>query len=265
MKSIKLAVLFAALVSVLGFTSCLNDEGVSDYPSFQASVTITGDKLLGYTFLCDAGENIRLRPTSESVANLNLDGVKRAVIGFDLADDYMGVTQLQPNTTYTVVVNSSPYYTYGIPTYTMAVDTLSTQYQSAGNDSIALNGKKIVSAESQTGYYYIKNGYVTLYPRFSYGNAPVYFGLYYDGTKDVDVTNGKLNMNLYFNNSISTSQAISTASNVISLEMPSELYNQYMVPGKDSIEVTLNLNTTSNQNPLKCKMAVSDFITPSGY
>ena len=131
MKKTKLAVLFAALVSVLGFTSCLESEGSSNYPTFQAAVTITGDKLLGYTFYCDAGENIKLQPTTESVANLNLDGVKRAVIGFDLADDYTGVTQLQPNTTYTVIVNSLPYYTYGIPTYTMVVDTLSSQYQSA--------------------------------------------------------------------------------------------------------------------------------------
>lgn len=263
MKKTKLAVIFAALVSVLGFTSCLESEGSSNYPTFQAAVTITGDKLLGYTFYCDAGENIKLQPTTESVANLNLDGVKRAVIGFDLADDYTGVTQLQPNTTYTVIVNSLPYYTYGIPTYTMVVDTLSSQYQSAGNDSIAVKGKQISSAD--TNSFYVKNGYMTFYPRFNYGTSPLYFGLYYDGEKDVDAAKGSLNMNLYFNNSVDGSYAMSSAASVISMKMPVELYNKFMQSGKDSIDVTLNLNASTNQSPLKCRMAVSDFMTPMAY
>lgn len=263
MKKTKLAVIFAALVCVLGFTSCLDSDGTSNYPRFQTAVTIAGDKLTGYTFYCDAGENIKLRPTSESVANLNLDGVKRAVIAFDLTSDYVDVTQLQPNTTYTVVVNA--YYSYGIPTYTMAVDTLSTQYQSAGKDSIALNGKKIISAESKAGFFYVKNGYMTFYPRFSYGEEPIYFGLYYDSQKDVDAENAKLKLNLYFNNSISASQAINSSVLSVSLKMPSELYGRYMMTGQDSIDVMLKLNSTSNEDSLKCRMAVSDFYTPSGY
>lgn len=263
MKKTKLAVFFAALVSVLGFTSCLDSGGSSNYPSFQAAVTITGDALTGYTFYCDAGENIRLRPTSESVAQLKLDGVKRAVIAFDLTDDQEGVTQLKPNTTYTIVVNGA--YSYGIPTYTMAVDTLSSQYQTAGNDSIALKGKKIASANATTGGFYVKNGYLTFTPTFSYGTAPLYFGLYYDGQKDVKASEGSLNMNLYFNNSVEASQAISSMTYVVSLKMPSELYNQYRQAGKDSIDVTLNLNSSNAQSPLTCRMAVSDFFTPSSF
>lgn len=262
MKKTKLAVIFAALVSVLGFTSCLDSEGSSNYPTFQTAVTITGDKLLGYTFYCDAGENIKLQPTTESVANLNLDGVKRAVIAFDLTEDQSDVTQLQPNTTYTIVVNGA--YSYSIPTYTMAVDTLSTQYQTAGNDSIALKGKKISSANAATGGFYVKNGYMTFTPTFSIGNAPLYFGVYYDGQKDVNTAEGSLNMNLYFNNSLE-SQMGSSMTYVISVRMPYELYGQYMQSGKDSIDVTLNLNSSSSQEPLKCRMAVSDFMTPMGY
>lgn len=261
MKKTKLAVLFAALVSVLGFTSCLDSEGTSNYPQFQASVTVTGDKVLGYTFYCDAGENIKLHPTTESVAGLNLDGVKRAVMAFDLTDDYTGVTQLQPNTTYTIVVNAA--YSYGIPTYTMAVDTLSSQYQSAGNDSIAVKGKQIASADANS--FYVKNGYMTFYPRFNYGTSPLYFGLYYDGEKDVDVAKGSLNMNVYFNNSTDGSSVISSASSIISMKMPVELYSKFMQTGKDSIDVTLNLNASTKQDPLKCRMAVSDFMTPMAY
>lgn len=261
MKKTKLLVLFAALVSVLGFTSCLESDGSSNYPQFQAAVTVTGDALTGYTFLCDAGENIKLRPTTASASQLKLDGVKRAVMAFDLTEDQAGVTQLQPNTTYTIVINAA--YSYGIPTYTMAVDTLSSQYQSAGNDSIAVKGKQISSAD--TNSFYVKNGYMTFYPRFNYGTSAVYFGLYYDGEQDVDVTDGSLNMNLYFNNSVDGSYTTSSTTSIISMKMPVELYSQYMQSGKDSIDVTLNLNASTNQDPLKCRMAVSDFMTPMGY
>lgn len=264
MKKTKLAVFFAALVSVLGFTSCLDDEGATSYPAFQAAVTVTGDALTGYTFLCDAGNNIRLRPTGATAAELGkLEGLKRLVLAFDLTENNAGVTQLQSNTTYDVIVNWG--YSYRFPTYSMAVDTLNTQYQSAGNDSIALNNKKIFSAESNAAYFYVKNGYMTFYPKFHYGSSPFYFGLYYDGQKDVNTTEGSLNLNLYFNNTSNGSSAMSSATSIVSLKMPIELYGQYMQAGKDSIDLTLNLNASSDQEPLKCKMAVSDFMIPVGY
>lgn len=67
---------------------------------------------------------------------------------------------------------------------------------------------------------------MTFVPTFSYGNSPVYFGLYYDREKDVNVEAGSLNMNLYFNNSLENSASSSGASSV-SLKMPSELYMEY--------------------------------------
>ena len=36
---------------------------------------------------------------------------------------------------------------------------------------------------------------MTFVPTFSYGNSPVYFGLYYDSEKDVNAEAGSLNMN----------------------------------------------------------------------
>lgn len=68
---------------------------------------------------------------------------------------------------------------------------------------------------------------MTFVPTFSYGNSPVYFGLYYDSEKDVNAEAGSLNMNLYFNNSLENSVSSSGASSV-SLKMPSELYMEYM-------------------------------------
>lgn len=259
MKKQKLAVVFAALLTMVGFSSCLNsgDDNLN-YPSFQLPVTIAGDALSGYTFWSDYG-NIKLHPTSASVSQLKLDGVKRAVIAFDLTEDQAGITQLEPNKVYTVVVN--PAYCYGIPTYSMAVDTLSTQYQENGNDSIALKCKPINSASTAEGAFYVKNGYMTFVPTFSYGNSPVYFGLYYDREKDVNVEAGSLNMNLYFNNSLENSASSSGASSV-SLKMPSELYVEYYMK-KDSIDLILNFKSSSSQSPLKCRMAVSDFMAPS--
>lgn len=258
MKKQKLAVIFAALLTMVGFSSCLNsgDDNLN-YPSFQLPVTIAGDALGGYTFWSDYG-NIKLRPTSASVSQLKLDGVKRAVIAFDLTEDQAGITQLEPNKVYTIVVN--PAYCYGIPTYSMAVDTLSTQYQENGNDSIALKCKPINSASTTEGAFYVKNGYMTFVPTFSYGNSLVYFGLYYDSEKDVNAEAGSLNMNLYFNNSLENSVSSSGASSV-SLKMPSELYMEYMQ--KDSIDLILNFKSSSSQSPLKCRMAVSDFMAPS--
>lgn len=71
---------------------------------------------------------------------------------------------------------------------------------------------------------------------------------------------GSLNMNLYFNNSLENSVSSSGASSV-SLKMPSELYMEYMQ--KDSIDLILNFKSSSSQSPLKCRMAVSDFMAPS--
>ena len=265
MKKQKSAVVFAALLTLVGFSSCLNsNDDYSNYPSFRLPVTITGDALVGYTFLSDIGENIRLRPTTESVSQLNLEGVKRAVIAFDLSEDQVGVTQLESNRIYTVVVN--PTYCYSIPAYSMAVDTLSTQYQENGNDSIALKCQQIVSASNTAGTFYVKNGYMTFVPTFLYGQTPLYWGLYYDSQKDVDVDNGVLKMNLYFNNSLQPSQG-SSAFSMISLKMPTDLYGQYRQTGKDSIDFVLNYNSSSSSSPvsLECRMAVSDFITPTGY
>ena len=103
------------------------------------------------------------------------------------------------------------------------------------------------------------------YPRFNYGTSPLYFGLYYDGEKDVDAAKGSLNMNLYFNNSVDGSYAMSSTASVISMKMPVELYSKFMQSGKDSIDVTLNLNASTNQSPFKCRIALSDFMTPMAY
>ena len=44
---------------------------------------------------------------------------------------------------------------------------------------------------------------MNIVPTFEYDlYKPVFFLLYYDAEKDIDISNNKLNLNLYFNNSI---------------------------------------------------------------
>ena len=47
MKKMKLAVFFAALVSVLTFSSCLDSNG-DGRQEMRANVTVVGDELIGY-------------------------------------------------------------------------------------------------------------------------------------------------------------------------------------------------------------------------
>lgn len=51
MKKQKLAVVFTALLTMVGFSSCLNsgDDNLN-YPSFQLPVTIAGDALVDILF-----------------------------------------------------------------------------------------------------------------------------------------------------------------------------------------------------------------------
>ena len=54
MKKMKLAVFFAALVSVLSFSSCLDTNSESAYDGIVL-VTVTGDEFLGYKLYADGG------------------------------------------------------------------------------------------------------------------------------------------------------------------------------------------------------------------
>lgn len=58
---------------------------------------------------------------------------------------------------------------------------------------------------------------MNIVPTFEYDlYKPVFFLLYYDGEKDIETSNNKLNLNLYFNNSIQSSN--NSISSFISLE-----------------------------------------------
>lgn len=113
MKKIKFAALFAAFVSVFGFSSCLNDDQTESFELYDY-VTLTdvaGSTSRLKSMICDS-YNLTLEPQSESVLEpLKLtDGTyyERAYVGVKLVEDIDAI-----RTKYTVseiqVVEAIPY------------------------------------------------------------------------------------------------------------------------------------------------------------
>ena len=230
MKQSRFYILFFFVVCIGLFCSCLSNDDDAQWSKFNGVyVTVGGDNIRGYKLYTDFGAI--LVPTEESLNR---------------------------------ILNSTNGMNQQIPTFTVHVDTLSEEYQIFGQDSIQLKNKSIYSLDKTAGAFYIKNGYMNIVPTFEYDlYKPVFFLLYYDGEKDIDTSNNKLNLNLYFNNSIQSSN--NSISSFISLEMPGEIYYKFQDKGMnddDLIDVYLNSETVSGQEQIHCKMALKDFMLP---
>lgn len=248
----KLAVVFAAFVSVLSFSSCLNSDGDSNYPNFQAVVTVTGDEILGYRLYADYGPV--LIPTSQSVAQLpGLKNIKRAIVAFDVVGEE-NVTSLDPKKSYNVVLNAA--FCAGIPTSTI-IDTYENE---AATDTLFKNQDPIVSFE---GLYALK-GYANVTMTIPYDRTKMfYMNVGYDSDKDVDASKNTLSLTVYYDNN--TSNTYEQGRSVFSFKLPEEEYGKFT---NDSIDVVLKAKTTSSGEELqelKCKMAKSDLFAPRGY
>lgn len=252
MKKMKFAVCLAALAVVLGFSSCLDSDD-SSYPSYQASVTVTGDEVMGYTFYADNGSI--LVPTSQSAMQApGLKKIKRAVIAFDLVDATSG-QNLESGKRYNIVLH--PNYSQGIPTYDV-ID----RHNNAAADTLVNNQDPI---HEMSGLY-VKNGYATLGISFQISQTgPFYMNVGYDSSKDVDVAGKTLTLHLYYDQN--SKNAYQMVSSLFSFRMPEkEMYNFSSASASDSINVVLKTKTNdygaSVDKELKCKMAVRDFMIP---
>lgn len=252
-------VFFASL-----FCSCLSNNDDTQWSKFNGVyVTVSGDDIRGYKLYTDFGAI--LIPTVESLNRMPwLKEIQRAIISFNLPEGSENLTQLEDGKTYDVILNSTDGMSQQIPTFTVNIDTLNEDYQIYGQDSIRLKNKNIHSLDKTAEAFYIKNGYLNIIPTFEYDlYKPVFFLLYYDGEKDVDVINNKLNLNLYFNNS--TQSTHNSISSFISLEMPGDIYYRFQDKGMnddDLIDVYLNTETVSGHEQIHCKMALKDFMLP---
>ena len=264
MKQTKLCILFIMLISAGVFCSCLSNDDDTQWSTFNGVyVTVDGDNVRGYKLYTDF--DAILIPTTESLSQISwLKDVKRAIVSFNLAENNGSTTQLEAGKTYDIILNDAYGMNKQIPTFITSIDTLSEEYQRNGKDSIALKNKKIYSFEKEEGSFYVKNGYMNVIPTFDYDPyKPVYFLLYYDGKKDIDLANNKLSLHLYFNNS--TQNPSGSISSFISLEMPGDIYYKFQDKGlndQDLIDVYLSAETATGSEEIHCKMALKDLMLP---
>lgn len=264
MKQSSFCILFFILIIVGTFSSCLSNDDDAQWSTFNGVyVTVDGDNIRGYKLYTDF--DAILIPTTESLSQISwLKEVKRAIVSFNLAEDNGSTTQLEAGKTYDIILNDAYGMNKQIPTFITSIDTLSEEYQRNGKDSIALKNKKIYSFEKEEGSFYVKNGYMNVIPTFDYDPyKPVYFLLYYDGEKDIDLANNKLFLHLYFNNS--TQNPSGSISSFISLEMPGDIYYKFQDKGlndHDLIDVYLSAKTATGSDEIHCKMALKDFMLP---
>lgn len=264
MKQPGFYILFFFIACIGLFSSCLSNDDDAQWSNFNGvCVTVGGDDVRGYKLYTDFGAI--LVPTTESLAGMPwLKEVQRAIVSFNLAEGSENITTLEEGKTYDVILNSTNGMSQQIPTFIVHVDTLSKAYQTSGQDSIRLKNKSIRSIDTTAESFYIKNGYMNVVPTFEYDPyKPVFFLLYYDGEKDIDIIGNKLTLNLYFNNSIQNSY--NSISSLISLEMPGDIYYKFQDKGMDDndlIDVYLNAETASGKEQMHCKMALKDFMLP---
>lgn len=252
MKKMKLAVMFAALVSALTFSSCLNGDGGPSGPAFgNVLVTVTGDELLGYKLYSDYGPI--LIPTSQSVAQLpGLKKIKRAIVAFDLVGD-QDISVLEPGKSYNVVLN--PNYCGGIPTSTV-IDT----YQNEAADTLFKNQDPISSFEG----LYAVNGYANVSISVPYDRTKMfYMNAGYDSDLDVNSSTNTLSLTVYYDNN--SSNAYEIGNSIFSFKLPAQEYGKFE---GDSINLILKAKTTSSGDKveeLKCRIHKSELFPPRDY
>ena len=261
MKKSNFNILYLIIICITSLCSCLSNDDNSNWSKFNGvSVTVTGNNLTGYKLYTD--NDAILIPTAESLSQVEwLKEVKRAVISFSLTEEYEDNTRLETGKTYHIELNTSQGMNQQIPTFIVSIDTLSEDYQDAGQDSITLKNKKTFTFDNKSQFY-VKNGYMNISATFDYSPyKTVSFLLYYDGAKDM--SDNKLSLNLFFNNNTDTPYGTITSN--LSFKMPEEAYEKYMLyfpTENDSIDIYLNAETQKGKEQMHCKMAIRDFMEP---
>lgn len=250
--TLKLSTLLIALVSVFTFSSCLNGSDDTNNAAYYSYVTITGDSAFGYTFYADNGSI--LVPTSSSVEQvlpgLSNSNVKRAFISFDVVNGPED-GQLQAGKSYQIVLASSYYSNYAIPTYQTLISRELT-------DSLHTENERINNVNNNI---WAVNGYVNAQLTLDYQQGTTFYLNTYYTEEDIDIDNNTLNLNLYYNSK--SEYTNSQGSSVFSFKLPEELKYNF---NTDSIKLVLNAITGYDDNQLskvgECKMAITDFEAP---
>lgn len=251
--TLKLSTFLVALASVFTFSSCLDDEGSSNYATYYSYVTITGDEAFGYTFHADFGST--LRPTTVSVLEvlpgLGQSGAKRAYIAFDLMNETENGKNLEAGKTYDIVVRNDYTANYAIPTYETVMSREMTDSLHTDNERINDVNKSIWAV----------NGYVNAQLTLAYQQGQAFYLNTYYTEQDIDAANNTLNLNLYYNSK--SEHPTSQGSSVFSFRLPEQAASYFSA---DSINLVLNAITEYEGNGLtkvgECKIARKDFYAP---
>lgn len=251
--TLKLSTLLIALVSVFTFSSCLNDSDDTNNPAYYSYVTVTGDSAFGYTFYADNGSI--LMPTSASVEEvlpgLSGSNVKRAFISFDVVNAPAD-GQLVAGQIYQIVLASSYYSNYAIPTY-------QTLRSIEPTDSLHTENERINNVNNNI---WAVRGYLNAQLTLDYQQGTTFYLNTYYTEEDIDVDNNTLNLNLYYNSK--SNYPSSQGSSVFSFKLPEELKGYNF--NSDSIKLVLNAITGYDDSQLskvgECKMAITDFEAP---
>lgn len=253
--ALKLSTLLVALVSAFTFSSCLNSDDNSNYPTYRSYVTITGDKYLGYTFYADFGSILVPSSASDqSVLNIIEEyKAKRAYIAFDLTSETENGKDLEAGKEYHITVRPD-YTTFIVPTYNSIMSREVT-------DTLHTNNKYINDVNKSI---WAINGYVNAQLTIGYDpNKRFYLNTFYT-ENDIDITNNTLHLNLYYNNN--TEYPNSQGSSIFSFRLPEQVAYNFTT---DSINLVLKAITEQGSKELtkvaECKVAKKDFYQPRGY
>ena len=253
--TLKLSTFIVAIASVFTFSSCLNNNNETTYPTYSSYVTITGDQFMGYTFYSDFGSI--LRPTSASVQEvlpgLSSSTVKRAYIAFDLASETGNGQTLESNKIYDIILRSSYYANYALPTYQTIKHT---EY----SDSLITKNERIQEINKDI---WAINGYANALITINYDQNKTFSMNTYYSEEDIDVANNTLTLNLYYNSHSESPSA--QGQSVFSFKLPEEVIYTHQF-STDSINLVLNAITGYDNSQLskvgECKVALKDFSEP---
>ena len=212
---------------------------------------------MGYTFYSDFGSI--LRPTSASVQEvlpgLSTSKVKRAYVAFDLASGSENNQNLESNKIYDIILRSSYYANYALPTYE------TVRYTATGSaDSLVTKNQHIQDINKDI---WAVNGYANALITINYDQNKTFSMNTYYSEEDIDVANNTLNLNLYYNSHSESPSA--QGQSVFSFRLPEEVIYTHQF-STDSINLVLNAITGYDNSQLskvgECKVALKDFSEP---
>ena len=236
MKKMKWAVLFAALVTMIGFTSCLSSEEGETYDLYEYVTVSSG--YMGMTSLIGDQTGYYYTPNSEDVlaALKQKDGnyYPRALVALQVVED--------------IVANKTNYTISGIQVY----NYVDWREATTNSDTLATKGDYDFTSLSNS---WVKSGYLNIPFNVMVPSSPLLedFNLYITGA-----SNDTLYTKLHY--SKDNTKAMNSMSEIISFRMPEYDDNYDALYGNDSIVVTVKAKGKNGELKSSSKCTLRDLM-----